>query len=131
MERCNTEAPMRLAALSLIAFTAFATPSYQVMNLGGVGGGGDGAFAINNNSKTAGTAVTSNGTQLAFSATTNAAMLASSAAADAINNSGAVAGTQFGNDGPRATVWRDGVANAILEQDSVGLGLNDSGDVVG
>src|SRR4051794_27085484 len=111
---------MRFAGLFLVAVSAWCTPTYQVTNLGGFGGGVNVAYALNAAGQTAGFAVTSGGTNVAFSAVSGAVLLDAPATADDINATGSVVGTSFASGSPRATVWSGGVAETVLAQDSMG-----------
>jgi len=134
-ENCDTSARMKWTGVFLIVAGCLpAATVYDVVGLGGYGGNSAAANGIAANGRTAGTGSTPSGAQVAFAGgagTGSATTLGANASAADVNSAGTVVGTSWDSGGPRATVWRAGIADAILGVDSYGLGINEAGDIAG
>ncbi len=104
-----------------------AATTYAVVDLGGYGGSVS-ASGIAANGRTAGSGQTLAGLDVAFS---DGTVLGTQAQAVDVNSAGKVVGTSWASGTARATVWQNGVANAILAGESYGLAVNEAGDVAG
>ena len=103
---------------------------YTITAIGGVGGPRSEAFAINAVGAVAGTAMEANARPQGFAYQNALQSFGPDTEARGINSAGAIVGTQ----GAYATVWKLGsvvTLGSLGGGESVGLGINDLGDVTG
>jgi probable HAF family extracellular repeat protein len=128
---------MRIVGVFLFPFLVQATPLYNVVNLGSLGGAST-AYAIANNGKAVGGSATPGGGSHAFQSAGGSVQDlqpgTNNSQANGVNSAGAVAGTVFTSSGARAGVWDNGIFSnfgTLGGSDSYGTGINDSAIVVG
>jgi probable HAF family extracellular repeat protein len=129
---------IRLASVLFAArYAAAGTITYNVIDLGSLGGSDATAFSINQSGVAAGAAFNNFGYLHAFTntgsgmndLTVNTA--AGEGSASSINSSGQVAGTQYVNGQAYATIWTNGVPQSAAGAGSYGTSINSSGEVAG
>jgi probable HAF family extracellular repeat protein len=128
---------MRIVSLLLFPLLVQATPMYNVVSLGSLGGASTG-YAIANNGKAVGGSITTGGGSHAFQSAGGSIQDlqpgTNNSQANDVNSAGAVAGTVFSSAGARAGVWDNGIFSnfgTLGGGDSYGTGINDSGVAVG
>lgn len=112
---------------------------YNITDLGTLGGSVSEAYGLNDSGQAAGMATTVFGSMhaISFGASGNQDLTfgsgAAEGAASGINNSGQISGTQYLNGQSFATVWSNGVAQAVAGTGagSFAMGINTGGDVAG
>jgi probable HAF family extracellular repeat protein len=127
----------RLAFTFAAASLAVASPIYTLADLGTLGGPSAAATSVNASGQAVGTIATPSGFLNAFSfdasGMTNltANTPAISGQTNGINDAGEIAGTQIVGGQSYATVWTNGVANAVGGAGSYAMAINDDGSVAG
>jgi probable HAF family extracellular repeat protein len=125
-----------LALFLAFGLAASATPiTYNLTDLGTLGGATASANAVNNSGQTAGTMTNVYGDSRAMASTTNITPAgATNAFGASINGAGNIAGSTIINDQARATVWTNGAAQylgTLGGSDAFATGINDAGQVTG
>lgn len=115
-----------------LTFCVTAGPiTYNVVDLGTLGGSSATANAVNASGQTTGTRVNTQGIPHAFSSSSDLTPAGSEGAiASGINRFGVVTGTTYANGTTYATVWTGTLAE-YLSADAYAMGINDSGQVTG
>lgn len=125
---------MRLLPIILLAVGAYASPIYDIVDLGGMGGAKSTATSLSSNGVVGGWGLDGAADHRGFVWNGGSTIFptGSESHVNGVNANGQAAGTVWNADGSsQATVWQNGMATAVGPADSSAMAINESGQVTG
>lgn len=125
---------MRLFLFILLTVAAYGGPIYDIVDVGGAGGGWNTATSLSSNGVVGGWGLDGAADHRGFVWNGSSTVLAtgSESHVNGVNAQGQAAGTVWNADGSsQATLWENGVATAAGPGDSSAMAINESGQVTG